>query len=605
MRALTILTLGLCAAGFLSAQKGSDSREAQIYNGPRVGVSMYIWTERYTYKPNETATLRWTVKTNNDLYPYTVFVYRQNNQTGAKTYYPTGDATVTDINGRKIDQGYLPAKLTDKTKAVLLGSGAGAIAGAATIPNEIGMHTFAVELRDYTATKILKTAYMKISVVSKEETLTGEITSNRTLTNDTKWTISGIVTVKGGAVLTVEPGTIIYGANATTGSGSVLLISREGRLEAAGTQARPIVFTSSRAFGQRQRGDWGGVLMLGKAPVNVGANTSGGTNPAGSFYIEGLTTNPDGLYGGTDPEHNCGTMTYLRIEYSGIQLSPNNETNSFTFAGCGTKTTAHHLQAIYGGDDNFEWFGGTMNAKYLIGGLNADDGTDFQLGTSGKLQFGIQYQSPDSRGNRGIEGDNSEYDVAALPRSNPTFYNVTYIGSGQPGFDEPSNSSGIFLRRGLNGTFNNMVVTNFYSPCVDIADTATQAQADAGKVVLNGLLCWKNNLGSTSVGDTLAGNITVTPASTAVQSAYTLDYLNGNKGNGAAKNIVVGDPMLTRPFEYSDPDFAGMFGSQIFRTGWVAPPDDGFFEQVNFVGGIGDVDWTKEWTSFLQDVDIQ
>ncbi|MEI9811402.1 MAG: hypothetical protein WDO18_01435 [Acidobacteriota bacterium] len=601
MRALSILTLGLCAAGLLSAQKGSEPRDAQVYNGPRVGVAMYIWTDKYTYQPNQTATLRWTVKPNNDLYPYTVFVYRQNNQTGAKSYYPNNTATVTDINGRTETQGFAPAPLAAKSKAVLLG--AGGITGAVTIPSELGMHTFAVELRDYTGTRILKTSYMKISVVSSTETLTGEITSNRTLTNDTQWTISGIVTVKNGAVLTVQPGTIIYGATATSGSGSVLLISREGRLEAAGTQARPIIFTSARAFGQRQRGDWGGVLMLGKAPVNVAANISGGAtcgtagcnNPAGSFYIEGLTTNPDGLYGGTDPAHNCGTMTYTRIEYSGIQLSPNNETNSFTWAGCGTQTTAHHLQAIYGGDDAFEWFGGTMNTKYIVGGLVADDFTDFQLGTTGKVQFGIMYQSADQRGNSGIEGDNSEYDQQSnTPRSNPTFYNVTYIGSGQPGYDDPTGPA-LLLRRGLKGSFNNLAVMNFGPPCLELRDPATQTQADAGDLTMNGILCWKNNQVANGAA-TIDGQIT---------AQYSRDYANGLKGNGAGKNFLIADPLLTRPFEYSDPDFSALFGSPVFRTGWVAPPDDGFFEPARFIGGMGDYDWTQEWTSFLQDVDIQ
>jgi hypothetical protein len=599
------MMLGLSLAGLLAAQGkvSSAEREAQIYNGPRTAASMWIWSDKYTYQAGQSLTLKWTVKPNNDLYPYTVFVYRQNNQTGAKTYYPNGATTVTDINGKTEAQGFAAAPLEAKTKAILLG--AGGIAPAVSIPSEVGMHTVVVELRDYTGTHPLKTAYMKIAVVTGEQTISGEITSSRTLTNDTKWTISGIVTVKNGAVLTVQPGTIVYGATASSGSGSVLLISREGRIEAAGTAARPIIFTSSRPFGQRQRGDWGGVLMLGKAPINVAANISGGAtcgtgtscnNPAGSFYIEGLTTNPDGLYGGTDPAHSCGTMTYVRIEYSGIQLSPNNETNSFTWAGCGTGTTAHHLQAIYGGDDSFEWFGGTMNTKYIVGGLSADDYADFQLGTVGKLQFGIFYQSPDQRGNRGIEGDNSEYDPASTPFSNPTFYNLTFFGSGQVAFDEPAASPGIFLRRGARGTFNNIVVSNFADPCINISDATTQAQADLGNVKMDGILCWKNNRSAANSPNTLAGEIT---------NAYSLDFANGNKGNGAGKNFMVADPLIQRPFEYSDPDWSTLFSSPVFRTGWVAAPDDGFFDQVRFIGGMGDEDWTREWTSYLQDVDIQ
>ncbi|MEO8100182.1 MAG: hypothetical protein ABI811_20950 [Acidobacteriota bacterium] len=593
MRIYSILMLGLCAATLLPGQKVTAQREAQIYNGPRVATSMYIWSDKYTYSPGGSLTLKWTVKTNNDLYPYTVFVYRQNNQTGVKTYYPAGTTAVTDINGNTLAQGFQAAKLADKSKAILLG--AGGIAPSVSMPNELGMHTFVVELRDYTGTHPLKTAYMKVGVVSSTQTLTGEITSSRTLTNDTLWQVSGLVTVKNGAVLTVQPGTFVYGLPGSQPA-SVLLISREGRIEAAGTESRPIVFTSSRAFGQRQRGDWGGVLMLGKAPVNTGANISGGNNPAGSFYIEGLTTNPDGLYGGADPTHSCGTMTYVRIEYSGVTLTPNNETNSFTWAGCGTATTAHHLQAIFGGDDSFEWFGGTMNTKYVVGGLNADDSADFQLGTTGKLQFGMFYQSPDSRGNRGIEGDNSEYNPAATPASDPTFYNLTFFGSGQPGFDEPGASPGIFLRRAARGTFNNIVVSNFSDQCMNLPDANTQAQADAGNIKMDGILCWNNMRSVTNAAATIAGQITI---------QYSQDFANGLKGNGAGKNFVVADPLIQRPFEYSDPDWLSVFGSPIFRAGWVAAPDDGFFDQVRFVGAFGDVDWTQGWTSWLVDSDIQ
>ena len=288
----------------------------------------------------------------------------------------------------------------------------------------------------------------------------------------------------------------------------------------------------------------------------------------------------------------------VRIEYGGSILSPNNETNSFTWGGCGTGTVAEHLQAIYGKDDSFEWFGGNMDAKYLVGGLGADDYVDYQLGFTGRIQYGLFYQSPDSKGNRGIEGDNSEYDNAAQPASNPTLYNLTFVGSGQPGFDE-ADAPGVFLRRGSRGSFNNLVVTNFYSAGVSVSDASTQAQADAGNVSMNGILLWKNNIGGTGA-DTLAGQIT---------NAYTLQFAQGAKGTVAGKpagqNFSVADPLLNRIFEYSDPDFGTAFSSPVFRAGWVAPPDDGFFDQsAKFVGGMGDDDWTQEWTSFLVDADI-
>jgi len=565
------------------------AKNAASYRSPEQAIAMYIWSDKYVYHAGDSMTVRWTVKTNNDRYPYTVVAYRQNNQTGKKFYFPGGTEDVVDKNGSTLAQGFQPAPLQDVSKGTLIG--AGGVFPTVSIPNELGMHTVVLQLRDYTGTRVLKAAYVKFGVVSEQATVAAPITSDTTWVNTKSYLLQGVITVKNDATLTIEPGTIIEGASGSQPP-SVLLVTRNGKIFASGTRNRPIIMTSAQPFGQRARGDWGGLLMLGKAPINVGENVGGATNPAGSFYIEGLRATDDGLYGGTDPNHNCGTLRYVRVEYAGSILSPNNETNSFTWGGCGKGTVADHLQAIYGKDDSFEWFGGTMDAKYLVGGLGADDYVDFQLGYTGRIQYGLFYQSANSRGNRGIEGDNSEYDNSAQPFSNPTMYNLTFIGSGQPGFDE-ANAPGIFLRRGARGSFNNMVVTNFFSSGAEVTDANTQAQMDAGNLTMNGILLWHNNIGAT--GDaTLDGQIA---------NAATLAFAKGTRGSG--KNFLVTDPALIRPFEYSDPDWRGMFGSPLFRAGWVSPPDDGFFDQsATFVGGIGDEDWTEEWTSFLVESDI-
>ena len=612
MRVTIFPILTIVASAFASAQEFtpvsvdaarqavSKTPRSVAYNGPRSKASMWIWSDKYTYEAGQELTLRWTVKTNGDLYPYTVFAYSQNNQTGKKTYFGSGSEAPTDINGGTLSSGFQPVQLTDVTKAVLIG--AGGKFPVLTIPSEFGMHTVVVQLRDYTGTRALKTSYMKIGVVKGSTTLTGDITASRTLTNDTRWDLRGIVFVKNGAVLTIEPGTFVVGQPGTTPP-SALIVTQTGKIMANGTKSRPIVMTSSQPFGQRTRGDWGGLVMLGKAPINVGGNIPGGTgicppegcrNAPGTFFIEGLVGNPDTVYGGTDPNHSCGELRYVRVEYAGTIISPNNELNSFTWGACGKGTVSEHLQAIYGKDDSFEWFGGNNDGKWLIGGLGADDFTDYQLGYTGRVQFGLMYQSPDSPGNRGVEGDNSEYDQAASPASNPTFYNISYIGSGNPGFDE-ANSPGIFLRRGSRGSFNNIVVSNFFSSCLDISDASTQAQGDLGNVTMNGIMCWNNALGTTGA-NTIAGQI---PA------AYNQAYAQGQRGNGAGKNIVAANPLLSRPFQYSDPDFTTLFGSPTFRAGWVQPPDDGFFDQsAQYLGGIGDEDWTEEWASWLVEQEV-
>ncbi|MEZ5402261.1 MAG: hypothetical protein R2729_21485 [Bryobacteraceae bacterium] len=575
---------------FRAVSAGDASRYALNVGAPEVGVSGWIWSDKYVYQPGQQLTLKATIKPNNDLYPYTVFLYRQNNQDGKKYYWPTGTENVTDIFGNTLAQGFQPTQVQAAEKATLIGSGGTLSSTAFAIPNELGMHTIVWELRDYTGSRVLKAKYMKIGVVDGEETITGNITASRTLVNTKSYRISGIVFVNNNAVLTIQPGTFIIG-NPGSQPPSALIITRNGRIEAAGTRSRPIIMTSSQAFGQRQRGDWGGLVLLGRAPVNTAAG-SRDNNQAGEFNIEGLPASADTIFGGTDNASNCGTLTYVRVEYAGSILSPNNELNSFTFGSCGVGTTAHHLQAIYGLDDSFEWFGGTMNAKYLIGGLGADDYLDFQLGWTGKVQNGIFYQSPDARGNRGIEGDNSEYNNAAEPFSNPTFYNLTFVGSAEDGFDEAGSSTGIYLRRGARASINNVAVTNFGNQALRINDAPTVTEYEAGRLKFNGLLVWNNSRILNPPGaNTVAGQFHSSGAPVA---------------NDAASKTLIVNPLMARPLEYSDPDWRGRFGSPLFRAGWVSPADDGFFSQdEKYIGGIGDDDWTEEWTNFLVDTDIQ
>jgi hypothetical protein len=573
------------AASPFEPLRAADAARAASTIGPSYEskVAMWIWSDKYVYQPGQRLTLRWTVKTNGDLYPYTVVAFRQNNQNGKKYYLPAGDESPTDIFRNSPEQGFQPARLVDTAKGVLIGDGGLFSADAGLIPEEYGMHTIAVQLRDYTGTQVLKTSYMKIGVVREFVDVSGNIESNLTFTSDKAYRFSGVVAVRNNATLTIEPGTFVLGMPGSQPP-SVLLITRNGKIRAEGTRSRPIIMTSSLPFGERARGDWGGLILLGRAPVNV---------DGGEFNIEGLTAGEDTRYGGGDSEHDCGTLAYVRVEYSGSIFAPNNESNSFTWGGCGTKTVAHHLQAVYGLDDSFEWFGGTMNAKYLVGGLGADDYIDFQLGYTGKIQFGVFYQSPEFKGNRGIEGDNSEYNQGASPLSKPKMFNLTFLGSGAAGFDE-ANSPGIYLRRGAGGEVNNTIVTNFFSAAMFIDGSTTQAQIDNGNITANGLLFWRNNLQNAGASS-LDGQVT---------DAVTRAFAQGQRGN--ARQVTVLDPMFRRPFELADPDWRGLFGSPLFRTGWIAPPDDGFFDQsAHFIGAFGNQDWTEEWCTFLLESEIK
>ena len=248
-----------------------------------------------------------------------------------------------------------------------------------------------------------------------------------------------------------------------------------------------------------------------------------------------------------------------------------------------------------------------MNSSHLVGTYGADDCLDFQLGTTGKAQYAVCIQSPDRNGARGVEGDNSQFnELAATPWTNPSFYNLTLIGIDATGTeDNPTNA--IHLRRGARAKINNSLILRWRGPAILLNDANTQAQATGGNIRMNGILVWNARIdpslgGPSGANQTLQQNIANNSPSAA--QTFTLNYLNGSPAG--AVNTLVRNPMLHRPFEYSDPDFTAMFGSPVFRTGWVQPPDDGFYDQsARFIGAFGDVEWTEEWTMWLVESDIQ
>lgn len=579
--ATAISTMAYAGQPALRTASSDLVERASSVQNYETGIAAWMWTDKVWYGFTEKITLRYTVKNQGEWYPFTLVAYLQNNQTGAKTYFPQFGAQATDIFGNAAGQ-FQPVLVGDAERSVLLGPN-GMLGGALDAPTQPGMYTLAMEFRDAKGLRILKTLYAKFAVVSGIEDIRGNIDSSRRLTNDKLYRINGTVFVRNGATLTIDPGTVIIGQPGSEPP-SVLVITRNGKIRAEGTRSRPIIMTSALPFGDRKRGDWGGLILLGRAPVNV---------DGGEFAIEGLPATDDSRYGGTDPEHDCGSLRYVRVEYAGSIFAPNNEANSFTWGGCGTKTVAEYLQATYGLDDSFEWFGGTMNARYLIGGLGADDYLDWQLGYTGNVQFGFFYQDADNPGNRGIEGDNSEYNQAALPLSKPNVFNVTIVGSGQPGFDE-SNSPGIYLRRGSGGSVNNTIVMRFHSTGLHIDGSATEAQIDNGNITMNGILLWNNNLGGGAAA-TIDGQ---------VRSGASTAFARGERGQG--RQFLVADPRLRRPFEVNDPDFRPMPDSIVFRANWIQPPDNGFFDQsARFLGAAGEANWWEEWTNFVTDKAIK
>ncbi|MBK7631379.1 MAG: T9SS type A sorting domain-containing protein [Ignavibacteriales bacterium] len=405
--------------------------------------------------------------------------------------------------------------------------------------------------------------------------VTGDITSNTTWTSNNTYLLRDLVRVQSGATLTIEPGTIIYGENSTLGS---LIIKPGGKIMAEGTVNNPIVFTSEfnkpGSLQEPTYGDWGGIILLGNAPINV---------PGGVASIEG----PGDQYGGTDPEDNSGVMKYVRIEYPGVAYSLNNEINGLTFGGVGRGTTIDYIQVSYSGDDSYEWFGGTVNCKHLIAYRGWDDEFDTDFGFSGKLQFLVGLRDPevaDQSGSNGFESDNDGSGSTNSPRTSPTWWNVTLVGP-LATTTTPINSlfkRGMHLRRSSQNKINNTLDMGWpLGILIDGVNTTTDAQ--------NGVMYVKNSIVSGNTGaviDSVSSNGTFNPSL----------FFSSNNNRSFPTNAEV---LLRNPFNLENPNFLPKPGSPVL-TGGGTPPNDGFFDPTaTFVGAFGSEDWTAGWAKFM------
>lgn len=194
------------------------------------------------------------------------------------------------------------------------------------------------------------------------EIIQGKITASRTLSASREYLLRGAVFVESGATLTIEPGTKVYGEQATRGT---LIIAQGGKINANVTAQAPIVFSSDQPVGKQERGQWGGLIINGRAPINTG-----------TAFGEGDT----GQYGGTDPHDNSGVLRYVRVEYAGIEFSPDNELNGIAFQGVGDSTVVQYVQVHFNQDDGIEFFGGTVNLKYALVTGARDDSFDWTDG---------------------------------------------------------------------------------------------------------------------------------------------------------------------------------------------------------------------------------
>jgi hypothetical protein len=398
------------------------------------------------------------------------------------------------------------------------------------------------------------------------------VTASFTMTADKQWLLEGGVFIgddSAETVLTIEPGTTVYGE---TASKAFLTIRRGSRIEAAGTAEKPIVFTSSKSPGQRARGDWGGLVINGRAPVN-GCETA----PCESEG-EGGT----GQYGGGDAADSSGTLRYVRVEFAGFPITEDNELNGVAFQGVGAGTEVDHLQVHMAKDDGVEFFGGTVNVKHVVLTGISDDNIDWTDGWTGKAQFVLVQQYEDA-GDNGIEADNNGDNNDALPRSAPMLANLTIIGVPEAA----SSDLGVLLREGTAAHLHDSVVLGWNEACFDIDHSATFALAKDGEA-LSGELMVKNTI--LSCAKTFVADDEKNDAGEAQPDPWSVEafLFTLNSGN---KTV---DPDLTKPFDTAAPDARPKAGSPAL-TG-AATPSDAFFTSVPYVGAFDATnDWTAGW----------
>lgn len=355
-------------------------------------------------------------------------------------------------------------------------------------------------------------------------TVTGEITTDTHWTADQHYKLSGYVYVTNGHTLTIDAGTIIKGDKATKGA---LIVEQGAKIVAIGTAAQPIIFTSNQPKGQRNYGDWGGVILCGKAPVNwISAphnDGTGGTVASGMGQVEG---GPRSLYGGTDAHDNSGTMQYVRIEFGGVAFSQDNEVNGMTLAGVGDGTTLDHIQVSFAGDDSYEWFGGTVNMKYIIAHRGLDDDFDTDNGYAGHVQFGIGLRDPnvgDQSGSKAFESDSYQSGTvtdASLP-TQPVFSNMTIVGGvtnpNSTSYD-PQFVSALHLRKGSKLSLGNSIVTAWPAGVLVSVEGVANQSYDALGQKLPDAITIRNNIFAgipTNITRLLYGIIPINNAATA------------------------------------------------------------------------------------------
>ena len=431
--------------------------------------------------------------------------------------------------------------------------------------------------------------------LSKTSAATIQVTAN--LTSSTTWTagneyiLNGKIYVLSPAVLTIQPGTVIKGMTGTPGDPntiSALFITRGAKIIANGTRTQPIIFTSDQDdvtlpddLSIYARGLWGGVVILGNTVLNTSLNTAGNaSNPKYDVFeaLPDLQINGQYVhrYGGSNDDDNSGVLRYVSIRHAGFKVTTDKELNGLTLGCVGRGTTIDHVETYAAADDGVEFFGGTVNTKYMISAFNDDDAFDTDQGYRGKNQFWFAIQEPGTKDNGGEwNGDPKELVVSNTPLATFEIYNATWIGAG----------TGTTLNRGL--LVRDYAAPRLYNSILtEFGGSGISVDSDSGWFLANGLIDMRDNLWWNFAGPV---------AETANAQTYLFD-------DTTKSNLQV-NPMLrsisrnnTPPYQLDPRPQAGSPALSSPRT----PPNDGFYTQVAYKGAFQDVNWASGWSALSE-----
>ena len=520
---------------------------------PRVAnrPAMLLETDYYVYGPQtnfDVPELSVSIDAGGYDQPATLYLYWENRSNGQRQFYNVGSgfgaAPIDLFGGPGSPATVLVPDLTDFR---LFGpnSAFGALPGA--VPRATGLYQFVVEVRDAAGSQVIARSNAMYNFVDGVVSVSGNIAGGNWTANNAYFLATPVHVTSG--TLNIQPGTVVLGSNGGQGT---LVVRRGAQVVAAGDAMRPIVFTSEFPVGQRAAGDWGGLVINGSAPVNIPSPTGEGDS---------------GPYGGNDPNDSSGRLSYVRVEFAGIRFSDQNELNGIALQGVGRGTQLDHLQVHFNQDDGIEFFGGTADAKHVLITDAEDDSLDWTFGWNGRLQHFVAVQRHASA-DAGVEADSNEQDPTAAPLSDPTIFNATWVGNRRlPG---GTSGPGLLFRRGTHVTLKNFIVQSFTGVGVRVDGADSQAAVGSGIDISHGFV-FDNAGGATNIEA----------------------YLQGQP------NVFFADARLADPYGLTG-DLTPLNPQARGAGSAAAPPADGFFDNVNYIGGVNPNDpWIWEgWTTW-------